>query len=45
MSRHLADIVAIVDMDEFTVTFLCKNRGLRVGDAAALSFLFDIGVL
>ena len=47
MSRQLADIVAIMDMDGYTINkkFLCKELGfLKVGDAVAQSFMFDIGI-
>ena len=47
MSKELADIVAIVDMDGFTINkkFFCKELGfLKVGNAAAQSFFFDIGL-
>ena len=47
MSRQLADIVAIMDMDGYTINkkFLCKELGfLKVGDAVAQSFTFDIGI-
>ena len=46
MSQRLNDIVAVMDMDSFTVNkkFYCKEMGLlKVGDIAARSF-FDIGL-
>ena len=47
MSQRLNDIVAVMDMDGFTVNkkFYCKEMGLlKVGDIAARSFFFDIGL-
>ena len=47
MSQRLNDIVAVMDMDGFTVNkkFDCKEMGLlKVGDIAARSFFFDIGL-
>ena len=47
MSYCLTDIAAILDMDGFSVNgkFLCKELGfLKVGDATAQSFFFDIGL-
>ena len=47
MSRQLSDVVAVMDMDGFTINnkFYCKELGLlRVGDNEAQSFFFDIGV-
>ena len=46
MSSPLSN-VGVIDMDGFMINgrFYCKELGaLRVGDAAARSFLFDIGV-
>ena len=43
----LSDVVAILDMDGFLINkkFLCKELGIiRVGDAAARSYFFDIEV-
>jgi hypothetical protein len=47
MSYCLRDIAAIINMDGFSVNgkFLCKELGfLKVGDATAQSFFFDIGL-
>jgi hypothetical protein len=47
MSYCLTDIAAIIDMDGFSVNgkFVCKELGfLKVGDATAQSFFFDIGL-
>ena len=47
MTRELRNVVAIIDMDGYTINKknLCKKLGfLRVGDAAAQSPLFDIGI-
>ena len=47
MSSPLSNFVGVIDMDGFKINgrFYCKEpRALRVGDAAASSFLFDIGV-
>jgi hypothetical protein len=47
ISKCLMDIAAIIDMDGFSVNgkFLCKELGfLKVGDATAQSFFFDIGL-
>ena len=47
MSGQLKDIVAIIDMDGYSVNkkFLCKELGfLTVGNAMAQSFFFDIGL-
>ena len=47
MSYCVKDIAAIIDMDGFSVNgkFLCKELGfLKVGDATAQSFFFDIGL-
>ena len=47
MSQRLNDIVAVMDMDGFTVNkkFYCKEMGLlKVGDIAARSFFFDLGI-
>ena len=47
MSSPLSNFVGVIDMDGFMINgrFYCKEpRALRVGDAAARSFLFDIGV-
>jgi hypothetical protein len=47
MSCCLTDIAAIINMDGFSVNgkFLCKELGfLKVGDATAQSFFFDIGL-
>ena len=47
MSPPLSNFVGVIDMDGFMINgrFYCKEpRALRVGDAAASSFLFDIGV-
>ena len=46
MSQQLADIVAIMDMDGYiNKKILCKELGfLKVGDAVAQSFTFDIGI-
>ena len=43
----LSDVVAIIDMDGFTINkkFFCKELGIiRVGDLAAQSYFFDIGI-
>ena len=43
----LSDVVGIIDMDGFMVKgkFYCKELGLlKVGDATARSFFFDIGI-
>ena len=43
----LSDVVGIIDMDGFTIEkeFYCKELGiLKVGDFAAHSYFFDIGV-
>ena len=47
MSSPLRNFVGVTDMDGFMINgrFYCKEpRALRVGDAAARLFLFDIGV-
>ena len=47
MSKELSYIVAIVDMDGFTINkkFFCKELGfLKVGNAATQSCFFDIGL-
>jgi hypothetical protein len=47
MSCCRTDIAAIIDMDGFSVNgkFLCKELGfLKVGDATAQSFFFEIGL-
>jgi hypothetical protein len=47
MSYCLTDIAAIINMDGFSVNgkFICKELGfLKVGDATAQSFFFDIGL-
>ena len=47
MSSLLSNFVGVIDMAGFMINgrFYCKEpRALRVGDAAASSFLFDIGV-
>ena len=46
-SFQLSNVVGVIDMDGFMINgrFYCKELGvLRVGDAAARSFLFDLGV-
>ena len=43
----LSDVVGIIDMDGFTIEkeFYCKELGiLKVGDMAAHSYFFDIGI-
>ena len=43
----LSDVVGILDMDGFQVNkrFYCKELGIiRVGDASARSFFFDLGI-
>jgi hypothetical protein len=47
MSRHLTDVIAIIDMDGFFVNkkFFCRELGvLKVGNAAAESFFFDFSL-
>jgi hypothetical protein len=47
LTECLSDIAAIIDMDGFSVNgkFLCKELGfLKVGDATAQSFFFDISL-
>ena len=47
MLSPLSNVVGVIEMDGFMINgrFYCKELGaLRVGDAAARSFLFDIGV-
>ena len=44
---QLSDVVAIMDMDGFVINkrFRCKELGvIKVGDAAAQSWFFDIGI-
>ena len=47
MSSSLSNVVGVIDMDSLMINgrFYCKKLGvLRVGDAVARSFLFNIGV-
>ena len=47
MSSPLSNVVGVTDMDDFMINgrFYCKELGaLRVGDAVACLFLFDIRV-
>ena len=47
MSRQLSNVVAITDMDGFTINkkFYCKELALlKVGDVAVKSFFFDFGL-
>ena len=47
MSSQLSNVVAIMDMDGFTINkkFYCKELALRkVGDVAAQSFFFNFGL-
>ena len=47
MSRHLTDVIAIIDMDGFFVNkkFFYRELGvLKVGNAAAESFFFDFSL-
>ena len=47
MGSQLSDVVGIFDMDGFLINkkFLCKELGIiRVGDVAARSYFFDLGI-